>query len=58
MYELARVLRVCIGLSAAFQRHVMSSYCCGSGGTNKLFVCASYFNGEPKKLLQIDGCVG
>ena len=38
-----------MAFSAAYQRHMMVQYCCGIGSTNKLFLCASYFDRKPMK---------
>ena len=35
--------------SAACQQHMMVQFCCGSGGSNKLFCIASYFDRKPMK---------
>ena len=44
-----------IAFYAACQRHMMVQYCCGSGSTNKLFLCASFFDRKPMKLFYTCG---
>ena len=42
---------------AACQRHMMVLYYCGSGSTKNYFVCASYFDSKPMKLLYMCGYI-